>query len=165
MTWINGAHMTLEVVVSPVDWMSPGDEYLRGDIAIWLEDGMLPVGLVLHATVDWEVVKRDGRFMLRSQGRSPRSLLDAMGLRRYRRGKTRYRVLATIHDMIMRNGEPPSIRQLAAEMGCGQSLVQYHIDILAADGFLDRTPGAYRSARLSEAGQQVIGYREGTTSG
>jgi repressor LexA len=57
-----------------------------------------------------------------------------------------------------REGEPPSTREIAAGVGgLTASTVHQHLARLRDDGLLERTSGAARGARLTEAGWELVG--------
>jgi len=158
MSRVNGTHTTLRVVTSPVFWLTPGDEFTRGDIAEWLEDGDLPVGLVLEmGRGKWTIAHHADCWVLESQYRPGRQQrLTAGQLRNYNRGKRRFEVLSTLWGLTQRAGEPPTMRELAAELGVVPSLVKYHVDILAGDGLIDKIPLHHRSAHVTSAGAELL---------
>ena len=159
-------HTTMTVVSSPVSWFVPGDEYERGDIAAWMEDGSLPVGLVLRNGTEWRAVRansaRDWRVERGPHGlvlRRDAETVNADGVRLLRRSSgarsgTRLCVLAAVRDLGQRR--PPSYRELAAAVGCVPSLARYHVAVLSAEGLLDREPYQRRALWLTEAGERLL---------
>ena len=155
---VHATHTSLQVVTSPVSWLEPGDEFTRGDIAEWLEDGDLPADLVLAmGHVEWIVARRASRWILEGEYSTVglRRLTSAQ-LRQYNRGGRRHEVLAALQSLTRQAGEPPTLRELGAELGIVPSLAKYHIDVLARDGLVDKVPYRYRSAHLTEAGAELL---------
>ncbi|RLC66567.1 MAG: repressor LexA, partial [Chloroflexi bacterium] len=65
------------------------------------------------------------------------------------RASTRERILQFIRGFLEERGYPPTIRDIAR--GCGirsHSLVQYHLEALQREGYIQRDPGVFRSIQL-----------------
>ena len=154
----HGIHTTMTVVSDPLRLFAPGDEYSRSEIAAWLEEEELPVGLVLRNGREWTVCDDGERLLLRDKlGRT----LDAQGVRLLSargapRASTRLDVLRALHDLTAAQGYPPTYREIGRRIGRRVSLVRYHIEILSEEGFVDRTPFVHRSAMVTEAGMVLL---------
>ena len=158
---VGNTHVALTVIYDPVDMFKAGDQYLRGDIAEWLENDDLPIGMILRNGRDWTVADDGTRLVLRdAQGNT----LDAEGVRslhrqRRRRAVKRIRVMRALRDLTAELGQPPAYHEIATRLDVGTSLVKYHLDVLQAEGYVDKQPFKHRTLTLTEAG--IAAIREG----
>lgn len=139
----------MTVIDDPTDLFIVGDRYAAADIYAWLNDGLLPEGLVL----------RNGRH-LRVAGGELRPC-DAEGApvapnRSYLpRTKTRWRVLAALHAAL-ESGETPSYRELSDRVGVALGAIAWHLQKLEEDGLVERNRHAWRGTRTTELGRRRV---------
>ncbi len=70
---------------------------------------------------------------------------------------TRLRVLEYLVTHMESNRSAPTREEIAAAIGLGpRSSVQYHIDTLVEDGYLDRSTYRHRMIRPTQAGIDVV---------
>lgn len=71
------------------------------------------------------------------------------------------RILACIRDFIQERGYPPTVRDIARELGISStSVVDYHLKRLERAGWIERDPRSSRGIRLTGAGARGLGLGE-----
>ena len=65
-------------------------------------------------------------------------------------------VMAEVGRFVEAWGYPPSIRQLATELGLSAAGVKYHLDALRDLGMVTWEPGQSRTVRLTADGERAI---------
>lgn len=152
-------HTTLTVVYDPMGLFEPGVAYTRGQVALWLADDFLPIGLILRNGRDWTVVDSgDGESLVLTDGRS---CLDAQGVRGIGgsgapMGETRWKVLRALRDLTDEAGMSPTHGEIADVVGVSEQAVKYHLDRLAAYGYVDRVPYMHRAVALTDAAIDLL---------
>jgi len=71
------------------------------------------------------------------------------------------RILECIRDFIQERGYPPTVRDIARELGTSStSVVDYHLRRLEQGGWIERDPRSSRGIRLTAAGARGLGLGE-----
>jgi len=71
------------------------------------------------------------------------------------------RILECIRDFIQERGYPPTVRDIARELGISStSVVDYHLRRLEQAGWIERDPRSSRGIRLTAAGARGLGLGE-----
>jgi repressor LexA len=71
------------------------------------------------------------------------------------------RILECIRDFIQERGYPPTVRDIARELGISStSVVDYHLKRLEQAGWIERDPRSSRGIRLTAAGARGLGLGE-----
>lgn len=67
-------------------------------------------------------------------------------------------ILRVINDKLTSNGFPPSVREIASEVGLASpSTVKHHLDALEAQGYLQRRAGLPRALDLTAQAHEALG--------
>ncbi len=75
--------------------------------------------------------------------------------------KQERRILECIRDFIWERGYPPTVRDIARELGISStSVVDYHLRRLERAGWIERDPRSSRGIRLTAAGARGLGLGE-----
>jgi len=69
---------------------------------------------------------------------------------------TRYRILQSLKDHILRDRRPPSLREIAGEAGVVVSVVHYHLESLEAEGYIQRIKRKHRAMFLTDKGWEML---------
>ncbi|SEP67959.1 repressor LexA [Ignavigranum ruoffiae] len=70
-------------------------------------------------------------------------------------------ILKSIHETIECKGYPPTVREIAAEVGLAStSTVHGHLSRLEQNGFISRDPSLTRAIELTEQGFQALGLNQ-----
>ena len=144
----------------PLGVFTPGDYYTRGEIALWLEEGDLPIGLQLRNHRLWTVADRDGELVLQADGVTvdPHTIRTARNSNYGVHNDTRERVLQLLADMLQSGDRPPTRKELAQALGIWPSAVTYHLDNLQAAGLVERDKFRQRCIWLTDAGARMVGW-------
>jgi len=71
------------------------------------------------------------------------------------------RILECIREFIQERGYPPTVRDIARELGISStSVVDYHLRRLEQAGWIERDPRSSRGIRLTPAGARGLGFGE-----
>lgn len=74
------------------------------------------------------------------------------------------RILEYIRDFIQEHGYPPTVRDIARELGISStSVVDYHLKRLEQERLIERAPRSSRGIRLTAAGARWLGFGEVTS--
>ena len=74
-----------------------------------------------------------------------------------RDGDTKFEVLQAIREHRTHSREGPTVEELREVVGLGsRSTVQFHINDLVADGYLEQIPGKRRSLRSTPRGDLLV---------
>jgi SOS-response transcriptional repressor LexA len=69
-------------------------------------------------------------------------------------------ILALVAQAHNRHSKPPTVRDLAAELGLGVATAHSYLHLLAEEGLVEWTPNKHRSLRLAPAGYQLVASQE-----
>ena len=74
------------------------------------------------------------------------------------RTETQKRILEIV-AVRLAGGIPPTVREIAAAVGIGRSMVQDHLDALEEAGYIQRERGKHRSIQLPSPGNCPVSGR------
>jgi SOS-response transcriptional repressor LexA len=74
-----------------------------------------------------------------------------------RAGETKFEIMAAVVDWWSENSYGPTVEELREAVGLTvRSSVQFHIDDLVGDGFLQRIPKKHRTLRPTNRGHKLV---------
>lgn len=159
--------MTVSVtVIEPVGYFEAGDVYDWNDFATWLSDGTVPDGLGIATHQGRYRVKRRRLVGVEerrpaSSGRSRRALIRRPAVYRVSK-ETRRETLAALADAL-RDGVPPTYRELARRTGKVDATAWRAMQVLQADGLVQGQFGKHRGWTLTERGLRELEAGDSST--
>lgn len=66
------------------------------------------------------------------------------------------KVLDLVHSAAVAHGRPPSVRDLAEQLGVGVATMHSYLRKLSDEGLVEWAPGRHRSLRVTSSGVHAI---------